>query len=148
MIQFNETVADAYVSPARNVALPSQPGRQVRFLQGHASIKDGRDMVAMLRRPDVKIVPNPYAMNWWSTWVHAAGVVKAEVLLPQPDPNPDPKPEEDDGVPKDPEPEPQPEPEPVPQARRRSSWDLPRDARGRIMPRTSQSGADGTQPRT
>lgn len=87
MIQFNELLADAYVRPARNVAFPSLPGRQVKFLQGHAVIKDGRDMVAMMRRPDVKIVLTPYAMSWVETWLAAAGEqARAEILMPEPEP--------------------------------------------------------------
>ena len=95
MIQFSESLADAYVRPARNVAMPSMPGRTVKFLQGHAVIKDGRDMVAMLKRGDVKIVLTPYASSWMETWFREAGQVKAEVLMPEPVPThtPDPLPE-------------------------------------------------------
>jgi len=84
MIQFPESIADAYVAPARNVAMPSTPGRTVKFLQGHAVLKDGRDMVAMLKRSDVKVVLTPYASSWMETWFREAGVVKAEVLMPDP----------------------------------------------------------------
>lgn len=83
MIQFPESIADAYVQPARNVALPSLPGRTVKFLQGHAVIKDGRDMVAMLKRSDVKVVLTPYAKSWMDTWFDQAGTVRAEVLMPE-----------------------------------------------------------------
>ena len=83
MIQFNESLADAYVHPARNVLLPSTPGRQVRFLQGHAVIKHGRDMVAMMRRPGVKLVLTPYAMSWADAWFNEVGNdIKAEILIP------------------------------------------------------------------
>jgi hypothetical protein len=84
MIQFPESIADAYVRPARNISMPSAPGRTVRFLQGHAVLKDGRDMVAMLKRGDVKIVLTPYARGWMDTWFDKAGEVKAEVLMPEP----------------------------------------------------------------
>jgi hypothetical protein len=84
MIQFPEALADAYVSPSRNVALPSMPGRQVRFLQGHAVIKDGRDMVAMMRRSGVKIILTPYAMSWVEVWLKEAGDgVRAEIMIPE-----------------------------------------------------------------
>lgn len=83
MIQFPESIADAYVRPARNVAMPSMPGRTVKFLQGHAVLRDGRDMVAMLKRGDVKIVLTPYASSWMEGWFKAAGTVKAEVLMPE-----------------------------------------------------------------
>lgn len=86
MIQFPESIADAYVRPARNVAMPSAPGRTVRFLQGHAVLKDGRDMVAMLKRGDVKIVLTPYARSWMDTWFEKAGEIKAEVLMTDPPP--------------------------------------------------------------
>lgn len=87
MIQFPENLADAYVQPARNVAMPSLPGRQVRFLQGHAVIKDGRDMVAMMRRADVKIVLTPYSLSWFDTWLKEAGDnVRAEILIPETQP--------------------------------------------------------------
>lgn len=143
MIRFDHTIGDAYVHPARNVAMPSLPGREVKFLQGHAQIRDGRDMVAMLRRPDVKIVLTPYALNWWSAWVNTAQNIRAEVIMPpQPDPNPEPEDEDEDEdeVPKEPE------PEPLPRAKRRSSWDLPRDPKtGRILPRSpAASGANST----
>lgn len=94
MIRFEEIVADAYVSGGRNIAVPSTPGRQVRFLAGHAAIKDGRDMVAMMRLPMVKLVLTPYAMSWWSEWVAQAGQIKAEILRPQP-PEPEPPPVDD-----------------------------------------------------
>lgn len=81
MIQFPESIADAYVRPARNVAMPSMPGRTVKFLQGHAVLRDGRDMVAMLKRDDVKIVLTPYASSWMEAWFREAGTVKAEVLM-------------------------------------------------------------------
>jgi len=86
MIQFPESIADAYVRPARNVAMPSMPGRTVKFLQGHAVLKDGRDMVAMLKRDDVKIVLTPYASSWMEAWFREAGSVRAEVLMPEPQP--------------------------------------------------------------
>ena len=84
MIQFPESIADAYVRPARNISMPSAPGRTVRFLQGHAVLKDGRDMVAMLKRPDVKIVMTPYASSWMDTWFEKAGDIKAEVMMQDP----------------------------------------------------------------
>ena len=61
MIQFQEALADAYVLPARNVAMPSTPGRQVKFLQGHAVIKHGKDLVAMMLRPAPTQLP---AREW------------------------------------------------------------------------------------
>jgi len=64
--------------------LPSTPGRQVRFLQGHAVIKHGRDLVAMMRRPDVKIQLTPYALSWLETFFKEAGEnVHAEVQWPE-----------------------------------------------------------------
>ena len=85
MIQFPEDIADAYVSPARNVAMPSTPGRQVKFLQGHARIRDGRDLVAMMRRPDVKIILTAYAASWVETFLANAGDgIRAEVMWPEP----------------------------------------------------------------
>lgn len=102
MIQFPESVGDAYVRPARNVSMPSTPGRTVRFLQGHAVIKHGRDMVAMLKRPDVKMVLTPYATSWMEAWFKEAGDVRAEVLMPEPTPTvplrgwAPPEPEEDE----------------------------------------------------
>lgn len=83
MIQFTEVLADAYVRPARNVAMPSQPGRQVKFLQGHAAIKDGRDLAAMLRRPDVLLVLTDYALSWIEEIERAAGQIRAEVRRPE-----------------------------------------------------------------
>jgi hypothetical protein len=84
VIQFDQSIADAYVLPARNVMLPSTPGRQVRFLQGHAVIKHGRDLVAMMRRPDVKIQLTPYALSWLETFFKEAGDnVHAEVQWPE-----------------------------------------------------------------
>jgi len=83
MIQFQQSLGDAYVRPARNVMLPSTPGRQVRFMQGHAVIKHGHDMVAMLRRPDVRIVLTPYALSWWDTWAQQVGErIEADVVVP------------------------------------------------------------------
>jgi len=84
VIQFQESIADCYVLPARNVMLPSTPGRQVRFLQGHAVIKHGRDLVAMMLRPDVKIQLTPYALSWLETFFAEAGEqVRAEVQWPE-----------------------------------------------------------------
>jgi len=84
VIQFSESIADCYVLPARNVMLPSTPGRQVRFLQGHAVIKHGRDLVAMMLRPDVKIQLTPYALSWLETFFAEAGErVRAEVQWPE-----------------------------------------------------------------
>jgi hypothetical protein len=84
MIQFPEAIADAYVSPSRNVALPSMPGRQVKFLQGHAVIKDGRDLVAMMKRPEVKIIMTPYSLSWLEVFFkEAGGSVRAEVQWPE-----------------------------------------------------------------
>jgi hypothetical protein len=85
MINFApHSIADAYVRPARNVALPSMPGRQVKFLQGHAVIKDGRDLVAMMRRPEVTIIMTPYALSWLETFLHEAGdKIRAEVQWPE-----------------------------------------------------------------
>jgi hypothetical protein len=89
MIQFTELLADAYVRPARNVAMPSLPGRQVKFLQGHAFIKDGRDLAAMMRRPDVLLVLTPFSMNWFDEIQKAAGQVRAEVRKPRRSPSQD-----------------------------------------------------------
>ena len=84
VIAFDQAIADAYVRPVRNVAMPSTPGRQVKFLQGHAVIKDGRDLVAMMKRPDVLIVLTPHAMSWTETFFREAGEgVKAEVRWPE-----------------------------------------------------------------
>lgn len=84
MIAFNQSIADAYVTPARNVALPSLPGRQVKFLQGHAVIKDGRDLVAMMKRPEVKIVLTLYSLSWMETFMAQAGdKIRAEVQWPE-----------------------------------------------------------------
>jgi len=89
VIQFNQPIADAYVMPRRNIAMPSTPGRQVKFLQGHAVIKHGRDLVAMMQRPDVQIVITPYALSWLETFLQAAGErMRAEVMWPEPDPLP------------------------------------------------------------
>jgi hypothetical protein len=91
MISFPQAIADAYVMPSRNVALPSTPGRQVRFLQGHAVIKDGRDLVAMMRRVGVLIVLTPYALGWRETFLKEAGEgVRAEVRWPESEPEPPP----------------------------------------------------------
>jgi len=91
MIQFPQAIADAYVMPSRNVALPSMPGRQVKFLQGHAVIKDGRDLVAMMRRPEVKIIMTPYARSWMETFFKEAGDnIRAEVQWPETEPQWDP----------------------------------------------------------
>ena len=107
MIQFNESIADAYVLPARNVAMPSLPGRQVKFLQGHAVIKDGRDLVAMMRRPDVKIILTPYALSWLDVFLKEAGEnMRADVMWPERTPAEVPTPAE---------------PQPV----RASGWDPP-----------------------
>ena len=87
MIQFNEPIADAYVMPRRTVAMPSLPGRQVKFLQGHAVIKDGRDLVAMMRRPDVQIVLTPYSLSWLEVFLKEAGEnLKADVMWPEKEP--------------------------------------------------------------
>jgi len=84
VIQFQEALADAYVLPARNVAMPSTPGRQVKFLQGHAVIKHGKDLVAMMLRPDVKIVMTPYSLSWLETFFKEAGErCRAEVQWPE-----------------------------------------------------------------
>lgn len=84
MIQFQESIADCYVLPARNVMLPSTPGRQVRFLQGHAVVKHGRDLVAMMLRPDVKIQLTPFALSWLDTFLAEAGDrMRAEVQWPE-----------------------------------------------------------------
>jgi hypothetical protein len=69
--------------------LPSSPGRAVRFMGGHATVKDGRDMVALLRNKDVRLFVTPYAMNWLEQWVRAAKDVKAQVYLPDEDSGPD-----------------------------------------------------------
>src|SRR5262245_36637559 len=85
MIQFAQPLADAYVSPARNILLPSAPGRQVKFLQGHAVIKTDIDLMAMLRRAEVKLVLTPYALSWADEWFAQVGErVQAEVLMPEP----------------------------------------------------------------
>jgi hypothetical protein len=87
VISFPQKIADAYVLPARNVAFPSTPGRQVRFLSGHAVIKDGRDLVAMMRREGVRIFITPYASSWVETWLAAAGTgIKAEVQWSESEP--------------------------------------------------------------
>lgn len=83
MISFPQSIADAYVYPVRNVALPSAPGRQVKFLQGHAVIKDGRDLVAMMRTAGVKIVMTPFASSWNETFMKEAGDrIRAEIVWP------------------------------------------------------------------
>lgn len=137
MIAFPERLADAYVHPARNIALPSLPGRQVKFLQGHAVIKDGRDLSAMLRRKDVIVVLTEYARSWIDQILVATGPIKAELRWPpQPDPEPEPEPE--------PMPEPQPDPEPMPTRRPNPLWDRswPRDPKtGRLLKRSD--GPDG-----
>ena len=95
MIQFDQAIADAYVMPRRNVAMPSTPGRQVKFLQGHAVIKHGRDLVAMMKRPDVQIIMTPYSLSWLEVFFKEAGEgVRAEVMWPEklPEPLPDPEP--------------------------------------------------------
>jgi hypothetical protein len=88
VIRFDQVIGDAYVTGGRNIAVPSTPGRQVRFLAGHAQIKDGRDMVAMMRLKMVKIVLTPFAMDWFPTWAAEARNIQAEILRPQPVPDP------------------------------------------------------------
>jgi len=83
VITFPQVLAEAYISPARSIMLPSSPGRQVRFMGGHATIKDGRDMVALLRNPDVRLIVTAYAMNWYPQWVEAARTVRANVQAPE-----------------------------------------------------------------
>jgi hypothetical protein len=109
MIQFSEVLADAYVHPVRNIAMPSLPGRQVKFLGGHAVIKDGRDLVAMLRRADVRIDLRPYALGWADELLKTAGNVKADVHWPEsrpperpPEEPPEPPPEPSDSPASDP----------------------------------------------
>jgi hypothetical protein len=93
MIQFQESIADAYVMPRRNVAMPSMPGRQVKFLQGHATIKDGRDLVAMMRRPDVQIILTEYALSWLEVFLKEVGEnLRADVMWPERLPAPEPEP--------------------------------------------------------
>lgn len=93
MIQFDQPIADAYVRPSRNVAMPSTPGRQVKFLQGHAVIKHGRDLVAMMRRPDVQIVMTPYSLSWLDVFLKEAGErLVADVMWPETPAPPDPSP--------------------------------------------------------
>ena len=142
MIQFQDTLADAYVSPARNVALPSLPGRQVKFLQGHAAIKDGRDLAAMLRRSDVKIVLTDYSSSWIEEIERAAGEVRADVRRPQAQPVASTPPElggaaeTSDRPPLTPKPH---KPNPI--------WDpsWPRDAHGRMMKKAAVA-ADSAEP--
>jgi hypothetical protein len=83
VISFPQTIADAYVTPSRNVALPSAPGRQVKFLQGHAALRDGRDLVAMMKTTGVKIVMTPFAASWNDTFMREAGDrIRAEIVWP------------------------------------------------------------------
>lgn len=94
MIQFDQALADAYVMPRRNIAMPSTPGRQVKFLQGHAVIKHGRDLVAMMKRPDVQIVMTPYSLSWLDVFLKEAGErLAADVMWPEATPVPEPEPE-------------------------------------------------------
>lgn len=87
MISFQQSIADAYVIPTRSVSMPTTPGRTVRFMMGHAVIKDGRDLVALMRRPDVKLVMTPYSMSWVEEWLAQAGdKVRAEILIPDDQP--------------------------------------------------------------
>lgn len=123
MIRFDEAIADAYVTGGRNIAVPSTPGRQVRFLAGHAVIKDGRDMVAMMRLKMVKLVLTPYALDWFPTWAQEAREIRAEILRPQPVPEP---------VPEDLLPLPDPLDPPL------ATWD----------PNLRPNGTDGNQPRS
>lgn len=84
VIQFDKPLADAYVMPRRNVAMPSTPGRQVKFLQGHAVIKHGRDLVAMMLRSDVQIVMTPFSLSWLEVFMHEAGErLRADVMWPE-----------------------------------------------------------------
>jgi hypothetical protein len=119
VIRFDEVIADAYVTGGRNIAVPSTPGRQVRFLAGHAQIKDGRDMVAMMRLAMVKLVLTPYALDWFPEWAKQARDIRAEILRPQPIPDPEP------AAPPDPDP-----------ALPLANWD----------PTLRPNGADGNQP--
>jgi hypothetical protein len=125
VIAFNQPIADAYVQPARNVALPSMPGRQVKFLQGHAVIKDGRDLAAMLRRSDVTLVLHDYVRSWIDDIRRSAGDVRAEVRWPYVAPPP-----------------------PSPLARK-PLWDpsWPRDPKtGRLLPRHPPPSPEEAEP--
>jgi hypothetical protein len=82
VISFQQPLADAYVPGARNIMLPSSPGRQVRFLSGHAVVKDGRDMVALMRNQMVKLVLTPFALDWFPVWEKQAGQIRAEIIRP------------------------------------------------------------------
>jgi hypothetical protein len=91
MITHPQSLADAYVLPARSIMMPSTPGRTVRFMQGHAELKVDTDLMAMMRRPDVKIVFTPYAMSWLEGWMAEVGErVAAELLIPDDYPPPEP----------------------------------------------------------
>jgi hypothetical protein len=91
MITYPQSLADAYVLPARNISMPSTPGRTVRFLQGHAVLKVDTDLMAMMRRNDVKIVFTPYSMSWLEGWMAEVGErLAAELLIPDDLPPPEP----------------------------------------------------------
>jgi hypothetical protein len=148
LIQFTETLADAYVHPARNVALPSLPGRQVKFLQGHAAIKDGRDLAAMLRRKDVKVVITSFAMSWIEQILKATGEVRAEVRWPA---SSDERSRDLDQTRGETRPVGQPPAAAEQTTTRRPNpvWDpsWPRDPKtGRLLPRNKASGTDSADP--
>jgi hypothetical protein len=87
MITYDKPIADVYVLPARSIMMPTTPGRTVRFMGGHAVVRIDTDLMALMRRSDVKIQLTPYALSWYEGWMAQVGErLQAELYVPEPEP--------------------------------------------------------------
>ena len=77
-------LANAILSPARSIIVPTTAGRSVQFRNGVAVINDTRDLPYLLRRADVKLDISEYAMSWMDEALKETGEVKAQVQWPLP----------------------------------------------------------------
>lgn len=76
-------LASAIMHPTRSVMIPTTAGHQVRFQRGMATINDTNDLPFLLRRSDVRMVVNEYAMSWMPEVLAKVYKIEATVEWPE-----------------------------------------------------------------
>lgn len=76
-------LASAILHPMRSVMVPTTAGHQVRFQGGMATVNDTNDLPFLMRRSDVKMIVNEYAMSWMPEVLAKVYKIEADVEWPE-----------------------------------------------------------------
>lgn len=68
----SELRAVAYLTPAHNIAIETTPGTRRDFHQGKAHIKDDRECILLMARPDITLEVQHRYLDRLPGWIDAA----------------------------------------------------------------------------